>query len=220
MTPAARKSDVFYDGVILTIARSGAQRSKGCRPEIFNPVLGPITHGPDAEIHRTVDLAQPGNTLALPAKLDDGYQSACSGGAIAVAPIACCERLFLVEKAGLQVCPFEQQLVWYILKCLQPKRLLRYDRALLVPRLLACVKQRDVLHRFFVDFLTCGAGCWIRRCYPRLDIRRVGCSVCLVIRQNGTTGRGCKQKQASKLDKDRHRRSRFHNVGRQCRSHL
>jgi len=61
--PGRSQSDVFYDRVILAIARSGAQRGKGCRPEIFNLVLGPITHGPDAQIHRAVDLAQTGQHL-------------------------------------------------------------------------------------------------------------------------------------------------------------
>src|SRR5665811_2291112 len=58
---------IFCDGVIFTITRSTAQALKRRRPVVFNAVLGQITHRPNAQVDRAIDLAPVSYThLTLP----------------------------------------------------------------------------------------------------------------------------------------------------------
>jgi hypothetical protein len=104
--PCFAKRDVFDYGVVLAIARACTKRSEWRRPEIGNAVLDPIVYRPDTEIHRTIDLAQPSATLALPAKFNDLQELAGGCGTIGGTRAARRERLLFRLYPGLKIRPF------------------------------------------------------------------------------------------------------------------
>src|SRR5664280_1777710 len=73
--PGFLECDIFCDGVILAITRSTAQTLKRRRPVVFNAVLGQITHRPNAQVDRAIDLAQQRTALALPSIFNDRQKS-------------------------------------------------------------------------------------------------------------------------------------------------
>jgi len=113
--------DVFYDCVVLTITGSVAQGRKRRRPEIVNTVLGPIAHGLDAQVHRAINLAQPGTALALQTKFNDGHKASRSCRTGAIARTARRERPLFGENAGLKLCPLCRHFASQSNYCLQAK---------------------------------------------------------------------------------------------------
>ncbi|MFZ1000610.1 MAG: hypothetical protein WAN68_01225, partial [Pseudolabrys sp.] len=51
------KRDIFYDRIVLAVARSAAERLQGRGPEIAIAVH-PIAHRPYRHVHSTVDLSK------------------------------------------------------------------------------------------------------------------------------------------------------------------
>src|SRR5664280_923290 len=100
---------IFCDGVILTITRSTAQALKRRRPVVFNAVLGQITHRPNAQVDRAIDLAQQGATLAFPTLFDDRQKTPRSRRTGAIARTACRERRFVGANAGLKIRPLRRR---------------------------------------------------------------------------------------------------------------
>jgi hypothetical protein len=64
------KRDIFYDRIVLAVARSAAERLQGRGPEIAIAVH-PIAHRPHRHVHSTVDPSKTHTTFALSAKVND-----------------------------------------------------------------------------------------------------------------------------------------------------
>src|SRR5664280_1653798 len=107
--PGFLECDIFCDGIIFTIARAAAQTLKWRRPVVFNTVLGQITHRPNAQVDRAIDLAQAGAALALPAIVNDRQKSPRRRGTRAIARTARRERRFVGENTGLKIRPLRRR---------------------------------------------------------------------------------------------------------------
>jgi hypothetical protein len=109
--PCFAKCHVFDDCVILAITCPCAKRNEWRRPEVVNTVLGPIAYGPDAEIHRAIDLSHPSATLVLPAKFNNLQELACGCGTAGETSAARRKRLLLRLDTGLKIRPFRRDVL-------------------------------------------------------------------------------------------------------------
>jgi hypothetical protein len=109
--PCFAKCHVFEDCVILAITCPCAKCNEWRRPEIGKTLLGPIAYGPDAEIHRAIDLGQPSATLALPAKFNNLQEPACGCGTVGGISAARRKRLLLRLDTGLKIRPFRRDVL-------------------------------------------------------------------------------------------------------------